>query len=276
MTTNLVIGSEGFVGKPFCRYLESLGDEVVRFDIKKSVQEDGRYSRLNLEGIDRVYFLAWNVGGSKYLYQSNTQFTQLDWNLSLMQNIFPQLQKKKVPFLFVSSQLAQDIDTVYGITKRLGEVWTRLLGMVVVRLWNVYGPIEEETERSHVVSDFVLQAVTKGEIRMLTDGKEIRQFIHIDDTCRAFHQAINQNVQVVCDVNSGEWISIFNLAENISKLTGCKIVRGNKESRTSDTSPLSSVPGWSAKVSLHEGLTRMVKEVQSRKTEVIHLTHDIL
>ena len=33
--TNLVIGSEGFIGKYFCNYLIGLGEKVVHFDIKK-------------------------------------------------------------------------------------------------------------------------------------------------------------------------------------------------------------------------------------------------
>jgi hypothetical protein len=78
--------------------------------------------------------LAWEVGGAKYLYRDDIQFVQLDSNLKLMLNVFPQLQAAKAQFLFVSSQLAEEHDTVYGSTKRLGEVWTHLLGGTRVRL----------------------------------------------------------------------------------------------------------------------------------------------
>ena len=108
MMKNLIIGSEGFVGKPFCEYLKQKGEQVVPFDIKRSPEEDGRNATLDLDGIDRVYFLAWDVGGAKYLYRDEIQFKQLDWNLKLMLNIMPQLQDKRTPFLFVSSQLAEE------------------------------------------------------------------------------------------------------------------------------------------------------------------------
>ena len=71
-----MLGSEGFVGSPLCEHLIALGEEVVRFDIKRSSMEDGRSAALNLEAIDRVYFLAWEVGGAKYLafvYWMSTQ-----------------------------------------------------------------------------------------------------------------------------------------------------------------------------------------------------------
>lgn len=262
MVVNLVIGSDGFVGKPFCKYLESLGEKVVRFDIKRGQDEDGRIAKLNLRNIDRVYFLAWDVGGAKYLYRDEIQFKQLDWNLKLLLNIMPQLQESKKPFLFVSSQLAEEYDTVYGVTKRLGEVWTHLLKGVRVRLWNVYGSLEDPTERSHVVADFVYQAVKDGEIRMLTTGEEKRQFIHIKDVCNAFHTALENQYQGVYDVTSFEWAKVIDMANIIAELTGAKIIPGNKIGSTPITPIQGKIPGWVAGVSLKDGLYGMVKEMQ--------------
>lgn len=263
MTTNLVIGSEGFVGKPFCHYLESLGEKVIPFDIKRGEAEDGRTAILSLDGVDRVYFLAWDVGGAKYLYRDDIQFIQLDWNLKLLLNIMPQLQATKVPFLFVSSQLAEENDTVYGVTKRLGEVWTNLLHGVRVRLWNVYGPLEVPSERSHVVADFVHQAVTNGEVRMLTTGEERRQFIHIDDVCRGFHQALSQNLQGIYDVSSFEWVSVREIADIIARHASAKVIPGEKTGSTPVTPMMGKVTGWIQNVSLEEGLGRMVAELKN-------------
>jgi len=262
LVTNLIVGSEGFVGKPFCMYLEGQGERVVRFDIKRGEHEDGRVVRLNLDNIDRVYFLAWDVGGAKYLYRGEIQFRQLDWNLKLLLNIIPQLQEEKTSFLFVSSQLAEEYDTVYGVTKRLGEIWTHLQGGVRVRLWNVYGPLEEPSERSHVVSDFVHQAVATGEIRMLTTGEERRQFIHIDDVCRAFHQALTMQLPGIYDVTSFEWVTIREVADIIAGLTGAKVVPGKKIGSTPFTPMQGKIPGWNPVVSLDQGLAKMVTRLQ--------------
>jgi len=255
---NLVIGSEGFVGRPFCSFLESRQETVVRFDIKRCQAEDGRSVHLDLEGVDRVYFLAWDVGGAKFLYRDENQFSQLDWNLRLLLNIMPQLQAARTPFLFVSSQLAEEYDTVYGVTKRLGEVWTHLLGGVRLRLWNVYGAIEEPSERSHVVADFVHQALTGGEIRMLTHGTELRQFIHIDDVCRAFHGAMTQQLQGVYDVTSFEWVTVRELADVIARLTGAVVVPGRSAGNTPITPIRGKIPGWIPKVNFEDGLRSMV------------------
>lgn len=255
---NLVIGSEGFVGKSFCNFLEQKGEEVRRFDLKRGINEDGRIFNFDFTDIDRVYFLAWEVGGSKYLYREDIQFVQLDSNLKLMLNIFPQLQAAKVPFLFISSQLAEEVDTVYGTTKRLGEVWTHLIDGVRVRLWNVYGGYEPPTERSHVVADFAWQALRTGEIRMLTTGEELRQFIYIDDVCHGFYSALNQKLPNICDISSFEWVPVYRVAEIIANLTSAKVVQGSKRGSTPITPMCGKVPGWVPQISLEEGLERMI------------------
>lgn len=256
---NLIIGSEGFVGCPLCEYLQGQGEEVVRFDIKRGGHEDGRQVALPLDSVDRVYFLAWEVGGAKYLYRDDVQFVQLDWNLQLLLNVMPQLREAGVPFLFVSSQLAEEYDTVYGVTKRLGEVWTHLLHGVRVRLWNVYGGYEDRTERSHVVADFVHQALDDGRIEMLTNGEELRQFIHVDDVCRAFHTALVGGYQGTYDVSTFEWVRVLDVAQMIGELTGAEVIPGNREGSTPVTPMVGKVPGWIPEYDMAQGLARMVE-----------------
>ena len=262
---NLVIGSDGFVGRSFCSYLAGLGQTVTHFDLKRSAEEDARYSAFDFTGVDRVYFLAWDVGGAKYLYRDDIQIRQFDWNVALMLNVFTRLKQAALPFLFVSSQLAQECDTVYGVTKRLGETWTKLLGGVRVRLWNVYGPLEEVSERSHVVADFVWQAVTTGEIKMLTDGEEQRQFIHIDDVCSAFHMAMETHADGVYDVASFEWCKVIDVAHVVAGLTGATVVPGTRRGSTPITPMVGKLPGWRPTVSLEEGLRRMVAGISEKK-----------
>ena len=264
MKNNLVIGSEGFIGKIFCDFLENKGEKVTRFDIKRGDHEDGRIAIIDFNGIDNVYFLAWDVGGAKYLYKEDAQLGQLDWNLKLLSNVMSQLEKSKKPFLFISSQLAEEYDTVYGVTKRLGEVWTRLLDGVFIRQWNVYGPMEKEGLRSHVVADFIHQALTTKEIKMMTTGEEKRQFIHIDDVCEAWYKALNENHKGIHDVTSFEWVRIIDIANIIGKITGAKVTPGEKIGSTPLTPIKGKLPGWSPKVTLEEGLNRTIAEFKKK------------
>jgi len=263
---NLVLGSGGFVGKDFCKFLRDKGEEVIEFDIKNGKHQDCRKVKLHLKNIDFVYFLAWDVGGSKYLYKKSSQEKQMSWNLSLMQNIFPQLQKWNKPFLFISSQLASDTSSIYGVQKRLGELWTNLLPLGrIVRLWNIYGSIEPISERSHVIADFIHQAIETGEIHMQTDGCERRKFVYKSDVHDVFYEVITKENKSIVDVTSNEWISLFEVAKIIAKYTNSKVISGNKKGREQMTPILGKLPNWNPKISLYEGLKKTINEFKENK-----------
>lgn len=261
MITNLVIGSEGFIGKPFCKYLLSLGEKVIPFDIKRNKKEDARFYKFNFKNIDRVYFLAWDVGGSKYLYQEKFQLSQLHWNLKLLTNVMNQIEEQKPKFLFVSSQLSEE-STVYGTIKRLGELWTQLLGGICIRVWNAYGILEPQDIKSHVISDFVYQAVKFGEIKMMTDGEEWRQFTHIDDLVKAFHVSMTSKEvnRTIYDVCSYEKVQVKEVAEIVSEFTEAKIIAGTKKGQSPEALNKGRIPGWLPTISLKDGVKRMVAQ----------------
>lgn len=267
MTASLVIGSEGFLGKALCRFLEMQGERIVPYDIKRTENEDARRSQLPLADVDRAYVLAWEVGGAKYLYRHDTQVLQMHWNVRLLLNVMSQLEDCRIPFVFVSSQLAEVVDSVYGVTKRLGEVWAGLIGGVSLRCWNIYGPLEPATERSHVVSDFVWQAVQAREIRLLTSGEEQRQFIHADDVARAFRHSLDQKLTGVFDVSSFEWVRVIDVASIIAELTGARVIPGASRGSSQLTANRGKMPGWAPTVGLREGLARMVKEALEQAAE---------
>lgn len=260
---NLVIGSDGFLGKNLCSFLKKAGQKVVEIDIKKGINFDARFMKLPMDSVDRVYFLAWDVGGSKYLYNKNSQIFQMEWNSKLMDNVFPQIKNK--PFVFVSSQLSEKTDTVYGVQKRTGEVWTKLSNFgVSIRLWNIYGYNEEFTERSHVISDFVYQSVKYKKIKMLTTGSELRQFIHIDDVCRGLLKSFDiQDKSKTYDLSSGEWVSLNNITKIIQKETGCVVEKGEKEGETVYVENKDFVPDWEPIIKLEDGLIKMIKELKN-------------
>jgi len=263
---NLVIGSSGFIGKSLCEYLRNKNEIVTEFDIVRNKNEDAREVVFSLEKFDRIYFLAWEVGGAKYLYAENAQFEQLDNNLQILINLMPQLKLSNKPFLFISSQLAEDVDTVYGVTKRLGEVWTKLLpNGFFIRQWNVYGPIEGISMRSHVISDFILQAITTGEIKMLTTGDEFRQFIHIDDVCSAYYTVIDKKIKGTFDVTSFEWIKVIDVAKIISEITGAKVIPGKIIGSTPNTPIKGKIPDWKPTISMYDGLNEMVEKIEKFK-----------
>ena len=255
----LVIGSNGFLGKHLCSYLELNNNIVKRCDIVNNIYDDARYIKFNLANIDRVYFLAWDVGGAKYL-GCGDQLEQLLWNNDLLSNVFKQLQD--IPFVFISSQLSDKCDTVYGVQKKYGEVWTKLTNNgISIRLWNIYGYPENYGIRSHVVSDLVKQALDTGEINMLSTGEEERQFIHIDDACSALLKAFDiVDRKYIYDITSFKWIRMLDVAEIIQKYTNCRMVVGKIIGETVKIENRLPVPNWSPIVDFDFGIKNMIEK----------------
>tara|TARA_B100001094_G_C17884226_1_gene648378 strand:- start:193 stop:777 length:585 start_codon:yes stop_codon:yes gene_type:complete len=97
-----------------------------------------------------------------------------------MSNVFRLLKKYKKKFIFASSQMSNMDFSPYGTLKRLGEDTTRSLNSLYVKFWNVYG-VEKDEEKAHVITDFILMALKKRKIKMLTNGKESREFLYATD-----------------------------------------------------------------------------------------------
>lgn len=223
----LVLGSEGQIGKPVCEFLEKNGHKISRYDIKRTLLEDLRRHTKPLEVAiqlsDFVYYFASDVGGAKYLESKQDSFEFIRDNLSIMQNTFGALEKYKKPFIFTSSQMAEQPDSTYGNLKLIGERYTKSLGGMFLRLWNVYGK-EEDKEKSHVITDFIAQAKT-GKIKCRTNGEEERQFLHVDDFCQCIWKLTqrynNINKSKSIDVSSFQWTSIKDLADICCLLFSC-------------------------------------------------------
>ena len=220
---NLVLGGSGMIGSHLCEHLISIGETVINLDLKEG--NDLRILNLSIfENIDYVWFLAWDVGGAKYIMNPDNYFSLLHNNMKICNNVFEYLKQTKIPFTFASTQLV-NTDNVYGLSKIVGEEYTRLLGGQTVRFWNVYG-WEEPGEKSHVITDLVLQGLAKGKIHLMTTGEEERQFIHISD-CVKNLVALRNNKERVIHFTNGKWYSIKEVATIIANKLNCELSLGN-------------------------------------------------
>lgn len=258
VTKNLVLGGSGLVGAPLCRYLESLGEEVINIDLKNGDQYDIRTMDLDeYKDVDFVWFLAWEVGGAKFLHAKENLYNILENNTILCQKVFAFVKRNNLPFLFASTQMA-DANNTYGITKLLGEEWARLLDGKIARFWNVYG-WEVPGERSHVIPDLVVKGLDTGVINLMTDGKERRQFVHVDDCARNLVRTRDSDAKDV-DLTSGNWISIGEIAEMIAERTGARVVPGEAQGFENVLEATKIPDNFRFDVSLEMGLDGIVAE----------------
>lgn len=224
----LVLGSEGQIGSHLFSYLKSVGESVEGFDIVNNPEEDLRIPNNELlinkiKNADFVYFLAFDVGGSRYLKAYEHSFNFINNNLKILSNTFEVLKKEKTPFIFASSQMANMSHSPYGLTKSLAEQLTKTLDGLIVKFWNVYG-IEKDLEKSHVITDLVLKGINTQRVDVLSSGKEKRQFLYTDDCSECLYalskEYHNIDRQSNLHITSFEWNSIAEVAYIISTKLG--------------------------------------------------------
>ncbi len=257
-TKNLVLGGSGLIGKALCEHLRSIGEEVINIDLLNGPEQDLRNMDLSLyTGVDYVWFLAWDVGGAKYLTAEKNLLNILHNNTLLCEKVFSFLEQTRIPFLFATTQLA-DPNNTYGVTKLLGEEWTKLLGGKLARFWNVYG-WEEPGEKSHVIPDLVIQGLRDKQISLMTSGEEERQFIYKDDCARNL-VAIRASNETDVDLTAGRWYPIKEVAGIIAKKTNATLTLGPKMGYNNKLEP-SKLPAFiKADVSLEAGIEKIMQQ----------------
>ena len=223
----LILGSEGQVGLHLKSYLKRKNYYVMDFDIVNKKNQDLRKfnNRLLISKIkksDFIYFLAFDVGGSRYLKKYQNTFEFLSNNIRLMENTFTLIKKYKKPFLFASSQMSNMTYSNYGILKNIGEKYSKILDGLIVKFWNVYG-IENDLSKSHVITDFILKGLKKKKINMLTNGKEERDFLYAEDCCSGLEIIMLKYKQIKkikhsIDLTSTKYVKIIKIANIIKKL----------------------------------------------------------
>jgi len=273
----LILGSEGQVGAHLKDYLKNKNYSVLEFDIAKSKFQDLRkFRNKKLANLIRqssfIYFLAFDVGGSRYLNKYQNTFGFVSNNILLMQNTFELIRKYKKKFIFASSQMSNMNHSNYGVLKSVGEKYTKILGGITVKFWNVYG-IEKDLTKSHVITDFIIKALTKKKISMLTNGNEEREFLYAEDCCRGleiimkkFDSIIKQKNYI--DLTTFKSTKIINIAKIIKTLLkkmnleisivpskNKDIVQMNKKNKADKY----FLKFWKPKNSIQEGIEEVLK-----------------
>ena len=274
-----ILGSSGQIGNYLTEYLRGKGHEVTEFDVVRHHGED--LTQIPNHNLDRAvrecdfcFFLAFDVGGSRYLKKYQHTFRFLDNNARLMTQTFGLLEKYNKPFVFASSQMSNMSYSPYGVMKRVGELYTKSLGGKIVHFWNVYG-IEKDMEKAHVITDFIKKGFETGDISMLTDGTEQREFLYAEDCCEALEAVMNNYDELTSDDNlhitSFKQTTILEIAEIIQFLfekLGRKVTVSPAESKDevqkdkrNEADPYIT-KWWKPKTSIQDGVTNVFNDMR--------------
>jgi len=121
----------------------------------------------------------------------------------------------------------------YGVSKLAAELYMEAfykdygLPTVSLRYFNVYGPRQEASPYSGVISIFMYKALRGEPLTIFGDGEQTRDFVFVGDVVEAnILAATNERaIGEVFNIGSGTEITIKELAKKIVKVSGNRNVR---------------------------------------------------
>ena len=275
----VVLGSSGQIGAYLSEYLTNKGHLVREFDVANGQHEDmthipNPFLRNVIMDSDFVFFLAFDVGGSHYLKKYQHTYKFINNNTRMMANVFGHLADYKKPFVFASSQMSNMSYSPYGVMKRVGELYTKSLGGLIVKFWNVYG-IEHDMEKAHVITDFIHKGFKTGVINMMTDGTEQREFLYAEDCCEALEQVMLEYSEFTSDselhitsFRSTTILEIAKIIQGIFKAEGKTVSVEKAQTKDEVQKDLRNEANpfirkwWKAKTSIEDGIEKVFEEIK--------------
>ena len=140
------------------------------------------------------------------------------------------------------------------------------LKIKVMRIFNTYGPRMHPND-GRVVSNFIVQALTGGDITLYGDGSQTRAFCYVDDLIEGMTRLMATDDEVTGPVNIGNphEMSVRELAERVINLTGSKsrivyrpLPQDDPTQRCPDITLAKRLLAWEPVVPIDEGLTKTI------------------
>ena len=229
------------------------------------------------EGMEKVFHLAAQPGVIPSIEDPETDYLI---NAGGTFNTLLAAQRRGVAsFVFVSSnavagefKAGQDETapprplSPYGASKLAGgaycSAFAAAYGMrtMSLRFANAYGP--GSSHKQSVIAKFIRLIMNGEPLVIYGDGRQVRDFIHVEDLCRAMMLAAEQDVGgEIVHVASGKGTSVVELVQLLSEVAGRELPVVHEPAREGEAFRINPsvekakrLLGFEAQVSLAEGL----------------------
>lgn len=251
----IVIGSNGYLGRHVCKYLQSMGANFFAADLQP-VSIDGllNYKTINLlnksmmsdmfSEFDYIMLFSGKTGTFNGFSEANSFIEINEVGLVNLLNSVKDLGKD-IKILFPSTRLVykgkenipltedseKEFKTVYAINKysceKYLEMYNSLFGInySIIRICVPYGTLMHGEQSYGTLTHFLKQAKNKSDITIYGDGSQKRSFIHIADLSRACVEIMISNLtnNGIYNVGGPDTLSIKDVATEIGNLYGVGI-----------------------------------------------------
>lgn len=155
----------------------------------------------------------------------------------------------------------------YGAHKLLAEQYVSWSGLshAIARPSNVYGPDQPFSGEGAVIAAFVAAARASAPLVIHGDGRQRRDFVHVDDVVSALVLLGAHGESGVWNVSSEVTTSVLELAELVQELTGRTLAVTHGDRRPGDVTDSSLTShrllqlGWAPQVGLEHGLVQLLE-----------------
>jgi UDP-glucose 4-epimerase len=261
----IVTGGAGFVGSHLVRRLVAEGDAVLVIDDLSSGTIDHLPAEVSLEHLDIAsddlvpIFRAWQpeivfhlAAQASVTMSHRAPLRDLAVNVGGTNRVAAATAEAAGRrIVFVSSGGAIYGETCYaateeapaapasyyGIHKLAAEGHVSLAGLpyAIARPSNIYGPWQAAGLEGAVVAAFIEQALASGALQVHGDGRQTRDFVHVDDVVEALHRLGRVDGPVgTWNVASGRSTSIVELATVVEGAFGRRLTREFSAPRVGD------------------------------------------
>ena len=301
----IVTGGAGFIGSNLVERLVNLKHKVVVIDdlstgrianlenVKKKISfknhdlsKDIKKLKKFFKNVDWVFHLA---GKADIVPSINNPSLYFDTNVKGTLNLLEILRKEKIKkFIYSASASCYGIpkeyptnenskiklEYPYALTKYLGEElvlhWYKVYNMpnVSIRLFNVYGQRSRTTGAyGAVFGVFLAQKLAKKPLTIVGNGKQTRDFVHVNDVVNALISAAKRGKKgEVYNIGSGDETNI----NKIAKIVGGKKIKipkrpGEPARSLASIKKIKKHLKWKPIVKIEDGVKMLIKTIHNWK-----------
>jgi dTDP-glucose 4,6-dehydratase len=300
----LVTGGSGFIGRNFIEHIarehpdyeivefsrsnanERLAQRRTKYTFVKGDITDSEKVEEAMRGADIVFHLA----GKSYIGSNETREEIFETNVQGTINILNAAQKNKVRVIvpssadvygndtekmFKESDGAVDGKNAYSdskieVEKEARKYASKGLHVVILRPNNVFGPWQRPPK---IIPNIIIKLLRGEKVGINGDGSNLRQYLYIDDFCRAMKLLAEKGKSgEVYNAGGDEEVSNLKLAERIAEMLNCEKERiellRDKDSgvlRRQINSEKLRALGWTQKIGFDEGLKKTIDWYRANK-----------
>ena len=249
----IIIGGSGFIGTNILKKIDKKKNHIFStfFKNKEYYKISGvKYFKGNLKNLNfcreitksmDIVIMSAAVSSGAMVMQKNPMF-HVDDNIIMNLNILKASSENNVKkFIFISSNTVyplsikamteKDVDYLLFdkyfnvgwmkiFSEKICQMYKDKINILIIRPGNIFGPNDKfDLVRSKVIPSLIRKFETKKTVEIWGDGKDIKDFIYIDDFVSIVLKLINKPFKfMILNVASGQSISLKKIIKFLSKI----------------------------------------------------------